>query len=48
LLKLDRHELLKSGTISSNRVGLWLSAERSFSDKAHETARLMGYVPEER
>jgi hypothetical protein len=43
MLKLDRHQLLQGGTISSSRVGVWRSAGRAFSDETHATARLMGY-----
>jgi hypothetical protein len=44
MLKLDRHQLLRAGSISSSRVGIWRGAERSFSPETHETARLMGYA----
>jgi hypothetical protein len=43
MLKLDRHELLKTGAVSSSRVDIWRSAESSFTDETHETARIMGY-----
>ena len=43
MLKLDRHELLLSGGISSARVGIWRAAGRSFSPESHATARMMGY-----
>jgi hypothetical protein len=43
-LKLDRHHLLLSGGISSERVGIWRAAGRTFSAETHETARLMGYA----
>lgn len=43
MLKLDRHELLRAGTISSSRVGIWRDAGTTLSPESHETARLMGY-----
>lgn len=43
MLKLDRHELLKSGTISDSRVGVWRSSTRPITAETHETARMMGY-----
>jgi hypothetical protein len=43
MLKLDRHELLRSGRISSDRVGIWRRSSMTFSDETHETARMMGY-----
>ena len=43
LLKLDRHTLLESGRVSRERVGLWRTCGRRFSDESHATARLMGY-----
>ena len=43
MLKLDRHELLKSGTISSSRVGLWRRSARPFTAETQETAKIMGY-----
>ena len=43
MLKLDRHELLRSGAISRQRLGIWRSSRRRFSDETFETARAMGY-----
>jgi hypothetical protein len=43
MLKAERHQLLRSGSISSDRVGVWRTASRSFSSETHETAALMGY-----
>jgi hypothetical protein len=43
MLKLERHELLLSGRISGERVGLWRSSSRTFPPEAHEVASLMGY-----
>jgi len=43
MLKLDRHELLKTQRISPERVGIWRGAGRPYSDETRETARLMGY-----
>jgi hypothetical protein len=44
MFKLDRHELLRSGRISTERVGIWRTAGRTFDAESHETARLMGYA----
>ena len=44
MLKLDRHELLKSGRISSGRVGIWRTSSISFNQQTIETARIMGYL----
>jgi len=43
MLKLDRHDLLKSGSISQSRVGVWCTSGVKFTDETHETARTMGY-----
>ena len=43
LLKLDKHELLKNLAISESRVGVWRTANKTFSKRSHETARMMGY-----
>jgi hypothetical protein len=43
MLKLDRHELLKSGMISESRVGIWKTSGKVFSDETCQTAKLMGY-----
>lgn len=43
MLKNDRHELLRKGAISSDRIGIWRASGRSFTDETHETARMMGY-----
>lgn len=43
MLKSDRHELLRSGAISRDRVGLWRMSRRPFSARSHATAELMGY-----
>jgi hypothetical protein len=45
MLKLDRHELLKGGRISRERVGIWRASGRTFEAVTHETARLLGYEP---
>jgi hypothetical protein len=45
MFKLDRHELLRSGRISTDRVGVWASSGNAFARETHETARLMGYAP---
>ena len=44
MLKLDRHHLLSSGSISGERTGLWKSSELRFSDASYETAEMMGYL----
>jgi hypothetical protein len=43
MLKLDRHDLLRSGGISSSRVGIWRQSGRTFSPATSETALMMGY-----
>jgi hypothetical protein len=43
MLKYERHELLRSGTISQTRVGLWRDSGLVFSSETIETARMMGY-----
>jgi hypothetical protein len=45
MLKLDRHDLLTSGTISATRVGIWRDSGRTFDDATHATAVVMGYAP---
>lgn len=42
MFKLDRHKLLRSGTISKNRVGIWNTARKVFSNETHQTAKMMG------
>jgi hypothetical protein len=43
MLKYERHELLRSGTISQTRVGIWRESGLVFSSETIETARMMGY-----
>lgn len=43
MLKLDRHDLLKAGRISAERVGIGRSAGITLSHESRETARMMGY-----
>jgi hypothetical protein len=43
LLKLEKHELLKTLQISGSRVGIWRTSEKTFSRQSHDTARMMGY-----
>lgn len=43
MLKLDRHELLKSGRLSADRVGIWRRSGIALSSDSHETACMMGY-----
>lgn len=45
MLKLDRHELLAQGRISTERVGIWKTSGQQFAAATHETATLMGYEP---
>jgi hypothetical protein len=43
MLKNERHDLLRLGSISSARVGLWRTSGATFSAETLETARMMGY-----
>jgi hypothetical protein len=43
MFKLERHELLRSGSISVDRIGLWKTSGRTFSRATWLTAKLMGY-----
>jgi hypothetical protein len=43
MLKLDKHDLLKTLQVSASRVGIWRTSGKTFSSRSHETARLMGY-----
>lgn len=43
MLKLERHEALKTGSVTAARVGLWRGSGRAFTPETHETAGLMGY-----
>ena len=43
MVKLDRHEMLRLGRISSERVGIWRNSGREFSDETRATAAMMGY-----
>ena len=43
MLKLPRHQLLQSGRISKERIGIWKNSGKTFTDESHETASLMGY-----
>ena len=43
MLKLDRHDMLKSGTLSKSRVSIWKTSNREFSAKIWKTAKMMGY-----
>ena len=45
MVKAERHELLRSGALTADRVGIWRDSGRTFSSVAHETALLMGYDP---
>ena len=44
MFKSDRHELLRAGTISRARVGIWRDSGKAFSDETHKTAKMMGYA----
>ena len=43
MLKNERHDLLRSGAISSARIGLWRESGLTLSEETMETARMMGY-----
>jgi hypothetical protein len=43
MLKLERHQLLRSGRISTDRVGIWRTSGRTFSRETQLTATMMGY-----
>jgi hypothetical protein len=43
MLKLDRHELLRSGMVSSGRAGIWRSSGQRLSHESLDTAHEMGY-----
>jgi len=43
MLKNERHDLLRQGSISSARVGLWRTSGTQFSAETMETVRMMGY-----
>jgi len=45
MLKLERHDLLTCGFISTARVGIWRTSKKTFLARTHETARMMGYAP---
>lgn len=43
MFKLDRHDMLRTERISPERVGIWRSSGRTFSDDTVKTAAMMGY-----
>jgi hypothetical protein len=43
MFKLDRHDMLRDGTISQSRVGIWKSSACEFSSDTRMTAAMMGY-----
>jgi hypothetical protein len=43
MFKLDRHDMLKSGTISKSKVDIWKTSDRKFSLQTLRTAKMMGY-----
>jgi hypothetical protein len=45
MFKDSHHDLLRSGGISSSRVGIWRQSGRTFSRETTETALMMGYDP---
>jgi hypothetical protein len=45
MLKSERHQALRSGSVVSSRVGVWRTSGLEFTPEAHETARMMGYPP---
>lgn len=44
MIKHERHETLHLGQVTAERVGVWRSADRTYSDETHETARMVGYA----
>lgn len=44
MFKLDRHDMLRTGRISRERVGMWRTSGRTFSDDTIMTAEMMGYA----
>jgi hypothetical protein len=45
MMKNHRHDLLRSKSISTTRIGLWKRSSRPQSALTLETARIMGYDP---
>lgn len=43
MLKLQRHDQLKRGTISKERIGIWKNCGKTFLEETHRTAKIMGY-----
>jgi hypothetical protein len=43
MFKLDRHDMLRDGLISRERVGIWRRSGRTFGDDTAKTAEMMGY-----
>lgn len=43
MMKLERHSLLKEGTIITSQVGIWKTCEKTLSKGTHKTAWMMGY-----
>lgn len=43
MIKLDRHDMLRTGKILPDRVGIWKTSGRAFSDETRMTAAMMGY-----
>jgi hypothetical protein len=43
MLKNERHQMLRSGAVSSSRVGIWKRSTRNWPSAVVETARDMGY-----
>jgi len=43
MFKLDRHDMLRTGSISKAQVGIWRKSGATFSEDTRQTAAMMGY-----
>lgn len=43
MFKLGRHEMLRDGRISRDKVGIWKNSGRAFTEETMTTAAMMGY-----
>ena len=43
IFKLDRHDLLRSGTLSRSRIGIGKTSGKMFSKETHQTVKMMVY-----
>jgi len=43
MLKLERHDSLKKGILSKDRIGIWKDCGKMFLQETHKTAQMMGY-----